>query len=123
MAVGPLKTLEHSSCLRNSKSEKAWSKYVKGASVLFAYYVTKGETATVLSPSPPYRFHPLGGTNYQLIEELILKGLFGNVAVDRIDIIHPSITRAGEFRYQIWPVDESFLWTKMYNGVAISPSC
>jgi hypothetical protein len=48
-AMGPLKTLEHPYYLRKSKSEKAWSKYIKGASVLFAYYVTKSDTFSAAS--------------------------------------------------------------------------
>jgi hypothetical protein len=35
-AMGPLMDLSHPLCLRNQKSCDAWSKYVKGASALFA---------------------------------------------------------------------------------------
>jgi hypothetical protein len=118
-AMGPLKMSGHPSCLRSSKSDKKWSKYIKGASVLFAYYITKGKKVTLLTPPPPDRFHPMGGTNYQSIEEPILKGFYGNVAVDRIDIVHPLITLAEDFRYQIWPVDESCYWIEKFSDVIV----
>lgn len=57
------------------------------------------------------------------MEEPILKGLYGNVTVDRIDVACPPIKLAEEFACQIWPVHQSFLWTKEYNDVTICPPC
>ena len=65
-AMGPLKNRKHSTCRRIGRSDTQWSNYMKGASVLFAYYITRGETVTLLCPPPPSRFHPSGWTNYQM---------------------------------------------------------
>jgi hypothetical protein len=69
-AIGPLTTLEHPLCLKRQKSSGGWSKYIKGASAVFAWHILRGERVIVLSPPPPERFHPSGQTNYQAIEEL-----------------------------------------------------
>lgn len=50
---------------------------MKGASAIFAWFVSRGEKVTVLSPPPPSRFHPIGLTNFQEIEKPILKGKGG----------------------------------------------
>jgi hypothetical protein len=67
IAMGSLMDLSHPLCLRNQKSSKAWGKYIKGASAIFALYISRGERLIVLSPPPPERFHPSGQTNYQAI--------------------------------------------------------
>ncbi|KAB5513488.1 hypothetical protein GE09DRAFT_912478, partial [Coniochaeta sp. 2T2.1] len=109
-AMGPFMDPEHPSCLRCKKSAPAWSRYVKGASALFAYHISRGKRVVVLSPPPPDRFHPCGGTNYQEIEEPILKrgGLL------EIEMVHPSVNGAESFRYQIWPVDMTCLWVESF---------
>jgi hypothetical protein len=76
---------ENPLCLKGRKSQNQWSKYVKGASAVFAWHISRGEKITVLSPPPPERFHPSELTNYQAIEEPILKGEIGGSAVLRID--------------------------------------
>ena len=115
-AMGSLKSRGHLS----TKTNKQWSTHIKGASLLFAYHVARGEEVVVLSPPPPARFHPSGKTTYQLIEEPVLKGLCGNAAVGRIDMVHPSITLTEDFRYQIWPIDESYHWTERFKDVIVS---
>ena len=122
-AMGPLKTPGHPSYLRAQKGEKGWSKYIKGASILFAYKIALGDLVTVLTPPPPDRFHPSGQTNYQSIEEPILKGLTGDTPVGRIYMVHPSVAGAEDFRYQIWPVDESSQWIDRYKGLAVPKLC
>jgi hypothetical protein len=67
-AMGPLMTPRHPPYLRIPKPEKGPSKYIKGASAVFALHISRGEKVTVLSPPPPERFHPSGLTNYQAIE-------------------------------------------------------
>ena len=106
-AMGPLMDLSHPLCLRNQKSSDAWGKYVKGASAIFAWYISRGERVTVLSPPPPERFHPSGQTNYQAIEEPIVKGMLGTSAVSRIEMVHPTVKGAEDTYYQIWPVDDT----------------
>ncbi|TLD29341.1 hypothetical protein PspLS_03211 [Pyricularia sp. CBS 133598] len=104
-AMGPLMDKNDPRCLYANKSNTAWSEYIKGASALFAYYISKGNTVVVLSPPPPDRFHPSGCTNFQLIEKPILEGKFGNKAVGRIIISHPTVQGAEELGYQLWPND------------------
>ncbi|KAB5581237.1 hypothetical protein GE09DRAFT_1256600 [Coniochaeta sp. 2T2.1] len=110
-AMGPLRDPEHPSCLRRKKSAPAWSRYVKGASALFACHISRGKRVVALSPPPPDRFHPCGGTNYQEIEEPILK----RVGLLEIEMVHPSVNGAESFRYQIWPVDMTCLWVESFG--------
>jgi hypothetical protein len=114
-AMGSLMDPEHPKCLKNAKTTKNWSKYVKGASALFAWHISRGEMVTVLLPPPPERFHPSGLTNYQAIEEPIVKGENGGRAVLRIEIVHPTVHGAENFRYQVWPVDETCKWIEHFG--------
>jgi hypothetical protein len=117
-AMGPLMTPNHPQCLRTRKSEKGWSKYMKGASAVFAWYISRGEKATVLTPPPPERFHPSGLTNYQAIEEPILKGRKESGDMLRIEMVHPTVEGAENFSYQIWPVDETSTWLAKFGTLA-----
>ncbi|KAH6699048.1 hypothetical protein BKA61DRAFT_216046 [Leptodontidium sp. MPI-SDFR-AT-0119] len=119
-AMGPLMDLSHPLCLRNQKSSKAaWSKYVEGASAIFAWYISRGERVTVLSPPPPERFHPSGEARYQVIEEPIVKGKLGTSAVSRIEMVHPTVKGAENICYQIWPVDETTSWTARFGELNV----
>jgi hypothetical protein len=91
---------------------------MKGASAIFAFYISHGDTVTVLSPPPPERFHPSEQTNFQIIEEPILKGLIGGISVSRIEIVHPMVKGAEDFHYQIWPVDETHSWIERFGKQA-----
>lgn len=98
-AMGPLMVHEQPQCLWSRKSSKQWSRYMKGASAMFAYHIAQDEgVATVLSPPPPHRYNPCGGSNYQTIEEPSLKGKLGP-RVTKIEIVHPTIFDARGFRY------------------------
>ena len=114
-AMGPLMNPEHPLCLKSRKNAKGWSKYIKGASAVFAWHISRGERVTVLSPPPPDRFHPSGLTNYQEIEEPILKGNLDCSAVLRIEMVHPTLNVAENFSYQIWPADETDRWTAEFG--------
>ena len=80
---------EHVLCRRSVKTTKGWTQYVKGASAIFAGLIAGEEMVTVLSPSPPDRFHPSGLTNYQEIEEQILKAGGAGGTTIRIEMVHP----------------------------------
>lgn len=114
-AMGPLMMPNHPLCLRRTKTEARWTSYVAGASAIFAWHVSRGEMVIVLSPPPPERFHPSGLTNYQAIEEPILKGLLGGGAVSCIKMVHPAVKGAENFCYQIWPIDETHTWTAQFE--------
>ncbi|PKX92848.1 uncharacterized protein P174DRAFT_432216 [Aspergillus novofumigatus IBT 16806] len=113
--MGPLMAHDHPQCLRSKKSIKGWSKYMKGASAMYAYHIAQDKgIVTVLSPPPPERYNPYGGSNYQTIEEPILMGNLGP-KVSRIEMLHPTITGAEEFHYQIWPEDKTDSWHELFG--------
>jgi hypothetical protein len=109
-AMGPLMDNKHPSCLRCHKSPRAWQKYMKGASALFARHVSTSMKVTVLTPPPPLKFNPCELSTWQLIEERILKGFIGGHAVGHIDMVHPIVEGAEEFAYESWPVDATREW-------------
>ncbi|KAF9882757.1 hypothetical protein FE257_005316 [Aspergillus nanangensis] len=101
------------------KSSKQWSRYMKGASAMYAYHIAQdGGVVTILSPPPPSRFNPFGGSNYQTLEEPILKGELGP-SVLKIEIVHPEIHDAQDFRYQLWPKDEKHLWYNKFGRPSV----
>jgi hypothetical protein len=114
-AMGPLMDKNHPECPKLKKSPRQWTRYVHGASVIFAWYISRGEDVTVLLPPPPERFHPSGLSSYQIIEEPITKGLLGRCAVHHIMIAHPTVKDSESFRYQLWPVDETPEWVKRFG--------
>ncbi len=114
-AMGPLMDPNSPKCPKATKGHKSWPKYVHGASVVFACYISEGDIATVLSQPPPQRFHPSGRTYYQMIEEPILKGKYGNRPVRKIVVVHPTVGKAAEFTYELWPHDEPSLWTASFG--------
>ena len=113
-AMGPLMDIQHSSCLKPKKSHREWSTYMKGASALFACHISRSSNVTVLSPPPPEKLNPSGHTNYQLIEEPILKGLIGGHSVGCIQMVHPTVEGAEDFSYQSWPADRTEEWTENF---------
>lgn len=119
-AMGPLMDTQHSSCLKPKKSPRQWGLYIKGASALFACHITRSSRVTVLSPPPPEKLNPSGHTNYQLIEEPILKGMIGSRSVGRIQMVHPTVEGAEEFSYQSWPVDRTEDWTEKFPHPTIA---
>ena len=117
-AMGPLMDREDARCLRSRLDRKKWSRYMQGASALFAYHIAQDQgRVTVLTPPPPERFHPSRETNYQAVEEPILKGRLER-RVSRIELVHPTITGAEDVHYQFWPVDESHAWNTQFGRLA-----
>ena len=101
------------------EGKKSRTRYMRGASALFAWYITAGEVVTVLCPPPPQRFNPGGGTNFQLVELPILTGIIGGRAVSRIEVVHPMVRGAENFNYQLWPVDEAHIWVGNFAHASI----
>ncbi|KAK7458449.1 hypothetical protein Landi51_01272 [Colletotrichum acutatum] len=114
-AMGPLMNSSHPLCLRTKKTSSAWSKYMKGASLVFAWRISRGSFTTVLTPPPPERFHPDGLTNWQDIEEPVLKGRLGTPTSCQIFLVHPTVQEARDFKYQVWPVDSTDLWLNTFR--------
>ena len=115
-AMGPLMDAKHPDCLKLRKGKKQWSRYVHGASVIFAWRIAQGEKVTLLSPPPPERFHPSGLSYYQLIEEPIICGLLDQNSVQRILVTHPMIEESDGFSYELWPNDRSDKWVKQFGS-------
>jgi hypothetical protein len=118
-AMGPLMDPSDASCVRGRKNKHAWSKYVKSASALFAYYIAGNKTVVVLSPPPPERFHPSGWTNYQAIEEPILKRAIVCGALLQIEMVHPTVKGAEDFHYQVWPIDDTATWIAVFGTTSV----
>lgn len=114
-AMGPLMNTDDPLCPKEKKSKQQWSKYIKGASVIFAWYIAKGEKVTVLSPPPPQRFNPSGMTTYQAIEEPILKWAIAGGANLRIEMVHPTVKGAEDFAYEVWPVNQTATWVAAFG--------
>ncbi|EQB56700.1 hypothetical protein CGLO_03277 [Colletotrichum gloeosporioides Cg-14] len=112
-AMGPLMEQGNERCKRKTSS-KSWSLYMRGASALFAWRVSQGRLTTVLTPPPPHRFHPSGLTNYQDVEEPILKGVLGS-SVERIMMAHPEVADAESFVYEAWPSDRYATWVASFG--------
>jgi hypothetical protein len=115
-AMGRLMDENHPDCPRWKKTYQQWSKYIHGASAIFAWHIAQGEKVTVLSPPPPERFHPSGLSSYQVIEEPIIKGLICQSAVDQILMAHPTVTESEDFLYEAWPEDQSSLWLARFGS-------
>ena len=116
-AMGPLMAADHPQCLQATKSKRAWTKYIHGASAIFAWHITKGDVVTILSQPPPQRFHPAGRTSLQLIEGPILTGKAGNEPVGRIELVHPTVPGASEFFYEFWPHDDARRWVSVFGNM------
>ncbi|KAL6399564.1 hypothetical protein AUP68_18114 [Ilyonectria robusta] len=118
-AMGPLQHGDDPRCFLPRNDQKRRSQYMRGASALFAWCVTTDDIVTILCPPPPDRFNPGGATNMQLVELPILTGIAGGQAVSRIDVIHPMVHGAEDFRYQLWPVDEVHIWIHAFAEAGI----
>ncbi|KAJ9412645.1 hypothetical protein QL093DRAFT_2570520 [Fusarium oxysporum] len=114
-ALGPLLNPSDPQCLNGTKSSAARARYIHGASILFAWFITYGDLVTVLSQPPPQRFHPSGQSFYQLYEEPIIKGKMDNQAVKKIVIAHPTVGAAVDFTYEMWPHNKPSLWITTFG--------
>lgn len=103
MAMGALYNDHSHGSLRSQKSPKSWSKYMKGASWIFAQQACHDRCAIVLTNAPPNVYSTRERSNYRDIEEPILKGTEAGRHAIRIEYVHPTVPSAARFRYQIWP--------------------
>ncbi|KAJ0357605.1 hypothetical protein COL26b_014523, partial [Colletotrichum chrysophilum] len=109
-AMGDLMNWTHPKCRRLSKTSVQWTRYMKGVSAIFAWKIAQGHTVTLLTPPPPVRFHPSGLTNYQDIEEPVLKGAVDGTVVGKIVAVHPEVEGAEDMAYEYWPKDQVTNW-------------
>ena len=78
--MGPLMDNSNERCQRSSKGPKLWSKYIKGASIIFSLYAKGKGTVTVVTVPPPLQLTNLRpGCTFLSLEEPILKGELGGL--------------------------------------------
>ncbi|KAK3614346.1 hypothetical protein LTR22_027816, partial [Elasticomyces elasticus] len=53
---------------------------------------------------------------YQLLEQPVLKGKAGGLAVLRIDVVRITVRGAEDSAYQFWPVDEGQRWVQEHDA-------
>ncbi|RMY21054.1 hypothetical protein D0867_03568 [Hortaea werneckii] len=99
MAMGDLytdNTRKPSRSVKSGKS-KSWSKYMKGASWIFAQHACQSRYATVLTDVPLDVYSKRKHSNYRQIEEPILKGSEAGRRTIQIDYVHPRLPGAAAF--------------------------
>ena len=112
IAMGPL--FDGIQSPRSKKSPRAWSRYMKGASVRFAQYACQGRQAVVLTNPPPSIYSLRIGSTFRHLEEPVLKGACGGLSATRIDFVHPTVDGAADFRYEAWPCDNTREWITFF---------
>lgn len=118
MAVGSLYTANNGLCEKNTKSR---SKYMKGASWIFASQACHDRHAIVLTNAPPNIYSTRQRSNYRDIEEPILKGFKAVGHATEIHYVHPSVPGAEQFRYQVWPENRSSDWFSFLERISVKP--
>jgi hypothetical protein len=114
-AMLPLTIWRQENGLRQSKIRH--SRYMKGASAIFAWRISQAYSCALVTPPPPeVRFNPAGMTNYQAIEEPVLRGAYGSATVVRIIMFHPDVVEARDVGYEFWPYDTFRSWLDLFAG-------
>jgi hypothetical protein len=101
-AMGPLMDRKDQRCLRRIKKPRRWSKYIKGASVIFARYACRRGIVRVLTLPPSWAEFIRPRSTYRTLEEPILKGALGCCCAVEIHTVH-LLTTLEELEYQTWP--------------------
>ena len=101
-AMGPLMDRKDPRCLRKYKELEEWSKYIKGASVIFARYACRRGIVRVLTLPPSWAGFIRPESTYRNIEESVLKGRSGYCCAAQINTVH-LLTTLEELEYQTWP--------------------
>jgi hypothetical protein len=101
-AMGPLMNNADQRCLRRVRNREAWSKYVKGASGIFARYACRRSIVRVLTLPPSWAEFLRPESSYRTIEEPVLKGTSGYHCAVQINTVHLLATLE-ELEYQTWP--------------------
>ncbi|KAK3676491.1 hypothetical protein LTR78_003767 [Recurvomyces mirabilis] len=104
---------------KSRKSKKAWSKYMKGASWIFAQQACQNRYAIVLTNAPPNVYSTREDSSFREIEEPILKGIESDRHTIQIEYVHPKFSGAASFRYQTWPENRSSEWHSFLECITI----
>ncbi|KAK5167628.1 uncharacterized protein LTR77_007327 [Saxophila tyrrhenica] len=121
MAMGSLYTDNSRKTLSSRKSGKpnSWSRYMKGASWVFAQQACYNRHAIVLTNAPPDVYSKRVHSSYREIEEPILRGCEAGRHTIQINYVHPAVPGAACFRYQTWPNNRSSEWFSFLECIAI----
>lgn len=101
-AMGPLMDVTDPRCLKWTKKQKQWSKYVKGASGIFARYACGHGIVRVLTLPPSWSGSLRPKSSYLTIEEPVLKGVSGCFCAVQINTVH-LLESSRALEYQSWP--------------------
>lgn len=101
-AMGPLMDNSDPRCLRCAKTPRQWSKYIKGASGIFARYACGHGIVRVLTLPPSCAEFLRAESSYLTIEEPVLKGTSGGCCAVQINTVH-LLESSTELEYQSWP--------------------
>lgn len=116
-ALGPLFESDNPKYAKLGKSDKNWSRYMKGASGRFAEYACRGRQAVVLTNPPPRIYGKRVNSTFRIVEEPILRGAIGGPGTLRIDYAHPTVAGATHFLYQTWPENRSNDWFTFFKDI------
>jgi hypothetical protein len=119
-AMGPLMDNTDQRCLRRDKELEEWSRYVKGASGIFARYTCRRGIIRVLTLPPSWAEFIRPESTYRTIEESVLKGTSGCYCAVQINTVHLLATLE-ELEYQTWP--ENRIPKRLRCGGAIGLNC
>lgn len=114
--MGPLMDPKSPRYKKLGKTKTAWKRYMKGASGLFAEYACQEGVVTVITQHPGSDYIPRSDSSFYNIEKPILEGLSCRMSACRIDFVHPAVIGAEDFRYQVWPHDETELFVRSYGS-------
>lgn len=101
-AMGPLMDRNDPRCLRRYKELEEWSKYIKGACIIFARYACRRGIVRVLTLPPYWAASIRPQSTYRNIEEPVLKGRSGCCGAVQINAVY-LLTTLEELEYQAWP--------------------
>jgi hypothetical protein len=113
-AMGPL--MRHRRAGAAKTKHGMLMEYMRGASAVFTWYAARNRTVLGLTPPPPERFHPSGLTNFQAAEvPVIIECARLYLENFRVMLLHPTVEGAEDLSYQIWPIDETTIWTAQFG--------
>lgn len=101
-AMGYLMDRTDPRCLKRVKKLKQWSKYVRGASGIFARFACGRGIIRVLTLPPSWAGFIRPQSTYRTIEEPVLKGTSGCCCAVQINTVH-LLTTLEQLEYQTWP--------------------
>ncbi|KAK4570047.1 hypothetical protein LTR86_003017 [Recurvomyces mirabilis] len=119
IAMGSLYADDSQGRPKSRKYKESRSKYMKGASWMFAQQACQNRYAIVLTNAPPNVYSTREHSSFREIEEPILKGVESDRHTTQIEYVHPTVSGAACFRYQTWPENRSSEWCSFLECITI----